>query len=1345
MNPRTPRFRFPLARHLSLILTLLVATAPLGSVAAAQDILTGAFSGRVTDSQGGTVAGATIRFIDRNTGITRATRSGPNGEFYKGSLPSSIYIIEVEASGYKLYRKEQPLVSIRTSNVVPLPIQLTPEAEAPKPDDKLQPAAPTPPTVPVPTLPGTLITDSVEVTAALDATDGRRGGAFIEGEVSSLPLGGATLTRTFDELALLLPGVAPPPQTAGTIAGPGVGPGVGSSGQFSVNGLRSRANNFTVDGSDNNDEDIGVRRQGFLSLVPQPIESIREYQIITTLPPAQLGRNLGAQVNAISKSGSNRHHGTLYGLFNSSQLNAREFFDLAGGDRTNPLMIGTRPVINCDRRRFATDAAYDLCLFGDSQRAAGIGGTPITTRLNTGDKDSLTLFQPGVVLGGPMPRFGEGGPVSSDKLFYFLSAEGQILNANKESNFAVPTVQDRGAFESGSRGLFNNPFAILGQDPNIFAFPTTLNGDAIFSLFPFPNNPGGVYGGRTFTQVLPASAQGRVVSAKIDYEQMFAARYNFTDDERSIPYTGGALFSGMLANVRTQNLSLYMNRDLTNPNSNATTTFTNQFRFSYGRTRLNFNERRDREFLLPITEGLPDRLRPLADEPFFLNAPYLVNYTLPTNFGVPNNTDPVIYASGLYFSAANGFPARLFSTTQDFIGPVGQVNIAGYSPVGTDVINFPQRRVNNTYQIADQVSGRSLSHSFAFGADIRRTDLNSDLPRNSRPQILFTGAPRIIPMGFTSSGQPTGFRLPRPGDPAPLLSPATLAAASAPSNSFLSIANGADSALNLRNYQFNFFAQDDYRVRPNLTLSYGLRYELNTVPEDRQQRIEKTFNDPLIASSLPGLQTFISNRRRIYDGDHNNFAPRVGFAYAPNAFGPNRSTVIRAGYGVYYDQVLGSVVGQSRNVFPSFLTSNFGGGPLPELFGYAVFNHLLATFTDQGGARTRFFVAPRPGQPNAINPQFTAQELIRVNDDFFPSAFGATLPAKELKTPLAHQYSLTIEQQVAPNHFVSAAYVGTLGRNLLRFTTPNLGQNYLIFPYLLVAEAADVPIFVGTTTSPGTSIVNGQLSGGRPVGGVGAINQFETTARSRYDSLQTQFRGRFAFRQNVFQYQFSYTFAKAIDEVSDVFDLAGAPALPQRSCAITNTSCNYDSERGPANFDIRHRFTYNFIYAFPTFNDPTGIPRRVRRFFLGGLEVAGTGQLQTGQPFTVNSTYDVNLDGNATDRINTTNGLAETNDRRQPLRLTADPLSLLAAPGSDGRVGRNTFRASNYMLMSLALIKNFVITDRQRVIFRAEFFNFPNRVNFAIPVRFLEAPGFGASTDTITPGRRIQFALKYAF
>ena len=207
------------------------------------------------------------------------------------------------------------------------------------------------------------------------------------------------------------------------------------------------------------------------------------------------------------------------------------------------------------------------------------------------------------------------------------------------------------------------------------------------------------------------------------------------------------------------------------------------------------------------------------------------------------------------------------------------------------------------------------------------------------------------------------------------------------------------------------------------------------------------------------------------------------------------------------------------------------------------------------------------------------------------------------------------------------------------------------------------------------------------------------------------------------QFQIAYTFSKATDDVSDVFDLAGASALPQNSLTFAG-------ERGPANFDVRHRLTYNFIYDFP--EQQSGGP--MARLLLGGLQIATTGRLQSGQPFTVNSIFDVNLDGNLTDRLNTTAGISETGDRRQPLLLTtSDPTSLLAAIGADGQIGRNTFRAGSVLELDLAVVKNFVLSNSRRLIVRTDIFNFINRANYGIPVRFLGAAGFGQATDTVTP------------
>jgi hypothetical protein len=216
-------------------------------------------------------------------------------------------------------------------------------------------------------------------------------------------------------------------------------------------------------------------------------------------------------------------------------------------------------------------------------------------------------------------------------------------------------------------------------------------------------------------------------------------------------------------------------------------------------------------------------------------------------------------------------------------------------------------------------------------------------------------------------------------------------------------------------------------------------------------------------------------------------------------------------------------------------------------------------------------------------------------------------------------------------------------------------------------------------------------------------------------------------------FQAAYTFSKVTDDVSDVFDLAGAYVLPQNSLDL-------EAERGPANFDVRHRWTFQAVYNVPKLPGNSFL-----RVLTDNLQIAGIGKFRTGQPFTVNSTIDVNLDGNLTDRLDTTNGIEITGDRRQPIRLTTDNyLSLLAPFGQDGRIKRNSFRAGSVLELDLSVIKQFSIKGR-KLSFRTDIFNFINRANFGVPARLLEAPGFGRATSTVTPGRRIQFSLKYEF
>jgi len=1314
--------------HVVFITILLFGCLSIPTASAiAQDTVTGAFEGTVTSSQtGDAIPQADVQIINQQTGLTIPKITDSRGRFYQGLLAPGTYTIRVSAPGFQTKEVQQRLFITRTGEVVPVPVSLDPVGPTPA-----QPT-PTPQTA-------TLTEEDTDIRARINALDARLGGAFTEEEIVSLPLGGATFTRTFDELALLLPGVAPPPQTLGSVAGPGVGAGVGSAGQFAVNGLRSRGNNFTVDGSDNNDEDIGVRRQGFVALIPQPIESVKEYQAITLLAPAQFGRNIGAQVNAVSKSGGNETHGAIYGFFNSSQLNARNPFDTTFGTATVPLRTGNQNVIVASSRQ------VDLSLGIGRVRLVPVNPVPLQVTNQSGGEDSFTLGQGGFVLGGPLKR-NQGD--SSTSMFYFISAEGQLINARKEVSFAVPTVPERGIFGTGASSNFAVSNFVSGNPvSNRFTFPVgRTGGNAIFSLFPFPNNPQGIYGANTFTQSLPASARGKIISGKFDgnfkigaRQQTFTGRYNFTDDRRDIPATGGALFSALRPNIRTQNFSSFLNSEMTDPNSSHA--IFNQVRLSYGRTRLNFEELRDSEFLLPSQ---------FSDPTFgsfgLLNTRLLENFTFP---GLTPNRTFIANTGDVFYLAASSTTGRCVAspartcTTEDQLGPVGQIKVAGFSPIGVDVFNFPQRRVNNTYQAADNLTLSTGRHHYTFGIDMRRTELNSDLPRNARALLEFNG---VVSPNFSLSLTADQlrlsnlFRLPRT-----TLNGADLAAVGAASGAYLTLGSPGLSNIHLRFYQYNFFMQDEWRVRPRLSLSYGLRYEYNTPPRETAGLVEQTFDSPEL-DLIPGLRTFIDGRNRIFEPDRNNFAPRIGVAYLLRP-----STVLRGGYGLFYDQILGAVVSQSRNVYPSFLTTNLAGGIGNYSFGtqrgiLSILNPTTALTGLPGGL-------VQPGTINTFNPVLTLEEQINFINciargggptciggsavALLPnvSGAGATLPARHLETPRAQHYDVAIEQQIGSKLALSVAYVGTRGHNLLRFATPNLGPNAFLLLQALTIQQGNIinePAFFGVALPPGTHSTGSSLQSGRPVSGVGVVNLFETTASSSYNALQLQGRGRF---WRTLKFQASYTLAKAMDDVSDVFDLAGASALPQNSLDLA-------AERGPANFDVRHRITYDLLYDFSKVN----ARRRALRLLFSGLQFVSTGRFQTGQPFTVNSIFDVNLDGNLTDRLNNTNGIVRTGDRSTPLRLTTTDLTSLLAPvGQDGQIGRNSFRAGNVLELDLALSKSFHFASQQHLTFRAEAFNFLNRSNFGVPVRFLESPAFGQATDLLTPGRRLQVALKYSF
>jgi hypothetical protein len=286
---------------------------------------------------------------------------------------------------------------------------------------------------------------------AVDTSSATRSTLFFGRELGALPASGS---RSFDSFALLAPGVFPSPPSNGT-AGPGLSPGLGTAGQFSVNGLRSRENNFVVDGVDNNDEEVGSRRQGFLVLAPLTLESTQQFQVLTALADARFGRAIGGQVNALSSSGLSSLHGELYEIFSDERANARNFFD------------------------------------------AGPRGSVPDTRSTSG-----------FAIGGPASRSADS------RTFFFAAYEHQRVRAMQSVDFAVPTVTQRQSYNSAfypygsgcpQGGLGRRGFSACTVTPNLAA-----------TVYPLPNHPAGVFGSNTLTSILPASADGDLVSLKLD-------------------------------------------------------------------------------------------------------------------------------------------------------------------------------------------------------------------------------------------------------------------------------------------------------------------------------------------------------------------------------------------------------------------------------------------------------------------------------------------------------------------------------------------------------------------------------------------------------------------------------------------------------------------------------------------------------------------------------------------------------------------------------------------------------------------------------------------------------------
>lgn len=629
-----------------------------------------------------------------------------------------------------------------------------------------------------------------------------------------------------------------------------------------------------------------------------------------------------------------------------------------------------------------------------------------------------------------------------------------------------------------------------------------------------------------------------------------------------------------------------------------------------------------------------------------------------------------------------------------FPGPPS-VQISGISTFG-NTIQGPQARYDNTYQFADNLSHRLGSRHFVkYGGDIRVYQQNQLFDFINSGIYLIQG------------GISDAFGLP------------TNPAISDPVNDF---ANGVTTvyAQNSKGYtgfrtrSYNFYGQDDFKIKPYLTLNLGLRYELNTPLTDIRDQI---------ATIRPGQQSTVFPTAPVglvypgdtgipsatYSNDYNNFAPRVGFAWDVLH---NGKLSLRGGYGLYYDVVISETTLQFLSSPPFAIQPNIVATTINNPFANSLVNPLAQPFP---------FSPAKPGDP--FNFAGVAPITIFVNDPNF-------------RTPYAHQYNMQVQYEFLKGYTLELGYVGTTGIKLLTRREINPA---LVTP---TASPADTDLRrVRNQNNPQDDAFGGAV--------FGSLTNQETSATSAYSSFQATVSKRFS---RGFQFQSSYTYGHCLDNASGL-----------RSNVRYN---NPAADRGNCEFDIRHRFVTSYIWALPWAKSMKGIAGKA----LSGWQVAGVTQFQSGIPFDITEPTDRSLTNAGSDRpdylggdvqfydprnvdtslggtnryFNGTGGGSATAGTNPFFNRVGSGPSAAQGAGRFGNLGRNVFHGPGFGNWDFSLIKRTKVMEEQELEFRAEFFNIFNQAEFLNPNGSIGSRNFGQISSTRDP-RLIQFALKYAF
>jgi len=667
-----------------------------------------------------------------------------------------------------------------------------------------------------------------------------------------------------------------------------------------------------------------------------------------------------------------------------------------------------------------------------------------------------------------------------------------------------------------------------------------------------------------------------------------------------------------------------------------------------------------------------------------------------------------------------------FATVTDASDPVSQeipsleiseLGLIGFNAANSRTaiglaVNLPQFRTNNIYQIQDNLAWTRENHAFKLGTNIIENRIQSFFFPTIRGLLRYATLNSFV----NDFAEAANINKPLPG---------------------------GEAINNYNWFDVHFYGQDEWRIKPNFTLTYGLRYErpgeatLSLLPAN-ERIVGLAGGDPRFAMNpVPKI-------------DKNNFQPRIGFNWNPRTnpdgmlgfITGGDKLVFRGGYAVTHDYTFINIALNVASSFPFVAAVS-----LPA-------NTSFAGALSVPNAFTRL--------PNVSNAG--------VN----PNEFTRTIVGEDFRSPYYQSFTFEMQREMGANTVFRLGYVGSKGSALFQTLDGN--------PRRLDVPANCSPTFTGP--NPDSCRVNRTQA---------VIRLRANAASSIYHSLQSSLEKRLSRGVSAGVH---YTYSSFIDTASEIFNPSSGEV------AVSQDSFNRSSDRARSTYDRPHRLAGNFVYELPWFQDQKGLKGHV----LGGWQVNGFFTFQSGAPFTVLNGSDpagalsgINtLVGDAirpnvfTDLNVSSMNVAQLFDIDQTLRVQAIqraqqifdsiankqagplpgpalPFTLFTAPrgrivqnangtfslavdfpgilpgGRVGSAGRNILRADGINNLDLGIFKNTRIGENQRLQFRAEFNNATNTRDFGIPEGRANSANFLNQWGTNGGNRRIVLGIRYIF